>query len=133
MLVKIQIDKQKARSLKDIAKMTLERLGETNKEKYPINSLKDYYDILRSLMEALNSIEGVKIKGEGAHFEIINHICEKFNFGEQTTRFLQELRDYRNRISYEGFVIKSSYIKSNSNRIEEIIEKLDKLVEEQLM
>jgi|SRR3989339_957391 len=132
MLVKVQIDKQKARSLKEIAKVTLERLRETDREKYPINSLKDYYDILRALMEALNSIEGIKFKGDGAHFEIINYICEKFIFRESTRQFLQDLRDYRNRISYEGFVIKSNYIKSNSKRIEEIIDKLDKLIEEQL-
>ena len=132
MLVEIQPDKQKARSLKEMARITLARLNETNKEKYPLNSLTDYYDILRQLIESLNSLEDVKIKGEGAHFEIINYICENFNLGEQTRLFLQELRDYRNRISYEGFVVKSSYIKSNSKRIEEIISKLNNLIDNKL-
>lgn len=132
MLIKIKPDKQKAKSLINTAKTTLERLKETNKEKYPSNTLTDYYDIMRKLMEALTSLEGIKFKGEGAHIEIIDHICDEYNLGESNRRFIQGMRVYRNRISYEGFNIKENYIKINSRKIEEIIDKLLKLIYKRL-
>ena len=116
----------------ETAKITLERLKQTDIEKYPTNTLTDYYDIVRKLMEALNSIEGIKIKGEGAHQKIIDYVSEKYNLGEATRQFIQQLREHRNRISYEGFMIKGSYIKQNYEKIEKIIDQLIELVNERL-
>ena len=128
MIINIHPDKQKAKSLKDMAQITLLRLKETDIEKYPTNTLTDYYDIIRKLMESLTSTEGIKIKGEGAHKNIIDYICKQYNLMEIDRQFIQELRDYRNRISYEGFMIKQSYIKLNHQKIEQIINKLLELV-----
>lgn len=133
MIIKTQPDQQKAKSLREMAVTTLERLKETDKEKYPSNTLTDYYDIIRKLMEALNSLDGIKIKGEGAHQLIIGHVCDKYKFNTAAKRFIQEMRDYRNRISYEGFSIKASYIETNAKRIEEIIEKLQQFVDKKLL
>lgn len=132
MIIKVQPDKQKAKSLREMAIVTFARLKETDKEKYPSNTLTDYYDIIRKLMEALTSLDGVKTKGEGAHQEIIDYVCDKYKFTTATKRFIQEMRDYRNKISYEGFSIRTSYIHTNSKRIEEIITSLQKLVDEKL-
>lgn len=128
MIIKIQSNKQKARSLKEMAEITLKRLKEIDLKRYPTNTLTDYYDIIRKLIEALTSVEGIKVKGEGAHQEIIDYICKKYSFSESARQFLQELRDYRNRVSYEGFMVKSIYIESNCKRIEEIINKLLELL-----
>jgi len=128
MIIKTNPDKEKARSLKKMAEVTLKRLKETDIGKYPTNTLTDYYDIIRKLMESLTSLEGIKIKGEGAHLEIIDYICKKYNLGESTRSFIQELRNYRNRISYEGFNIKERYIEDNSERIENIINRLISLL-----
>ena len=128
MIIKIQPDREKAKSLKEMAEITLKRLKETDLEKYPTNTLTDYYDVIRKLIEALTSLTGIKIKGEGAHYEIIDYVCDKYNLGESVRNFIQELRDYRNRISYEGFMIKSSYIKENQKKIEQIINKLIQLL-----
>ncbi len=132
MIIKVQPDRQKAKSLREMALVTFERLKETDKEKYPSNTLTDYYDIVRKLMEAITSVYGVKIKGEGAHQIIIDYVCDQYKLSTATKRFIQELRDYRNKISYEGFSIKASYIKTNAKRIEEIIIMLQKLVDEKL-
>ncbi len=121
-------DKQKARSLKQMAEITLQRLKETKIKKYPSNSLVDYYDILRKLMEALCDTDGVKFRGEGAHSKIIDYVCQKYKFGEAKRVFLQQLRDYRNRISYEGFNIAADYITDNQDKIELIITSLMRLV-----
>ena len=107
MILNIRPDKQKANSLRRMAEITLERLESTNKEKYPTNTLTDYYDAIHKLLEALSFIRGIKMKGEGAHQELIDYISEQYHFDEQTRTFLQEMRDYRNRISYEGFIIQA--------------------------
>ncbi len=133
MIIKVQPDRQKAKSLREMALVTFERLKETDKEKYPSNTLTDYYDIIRKLMEAITAVDGIKIKGEGAHQIIIDYVCDQYKLNTAAKRFIQELRDYRNKISYEGFSIKASYIKTNAKRIEEIIVVLQKLVDEKLL
>lgn len=128
MILKIRPDKEKAKALLDMSKITLERLREINNYKYPTNTLTDYYDSIHKLMESLLLIEGVKIKGEGAHQELIDYICKKYNLSESLRIFLQEMRDFRNRISYEGFMVNENYIKMNIKKIEGIIKTLKNLV-----
>lgn len=124
MITKIYPDKQKSRSLKKMAEITLERLKETDTEKYPTNTLTDYYDVIHKLIDALGLISGIKTKGEGAHQELIDYIMKKYNFDEQTRLFLQQMRYYRNRISYEGFMVNKNYVVLNEEKIKDIIKKL---------
>ena len=126
MITKIKPDKQKAESLKTMSQVTLQRLEETDIEKYPSNALKDYYDALHELMEAITLSEGIKFRGDGAHQELIDYISKKYSLGESIRQFLQQLRDYRNRISYEGFMINKNYILSNQDKIKQIIKLLEK-------
>ena len=124
MKIKIRPDKQKSEALKKMAKITLERLNQTKIEEYPTNSMIDYYDIIHKLMESFSLRNGIKIKGEGAHQELIEYISKEIPFDEQTRRFLQQMRIYRNRISYEGFNINKNYILSNQRMILKIIKRL---------
>ncbi len=124
MITKVQPDNQRAASLKDGARITLERLKETTIEKYPSNTLVDYYDSVHKLLEAFALVHGIKIKGDGAHQELIEYASKEIPFDESTRIFLQQLREYRNRISYEGFTIGLDYIEKNQKRILEIIRKL---------
>ena len=112
-----------------MADVTLQRLKETDMKKYPTNTLIDYYDVIHKLMEAITLEEGIKIKGEGAHQELIEYISTKYNFEENIRQFLQQMRDYRNRISYEGFMVHKNYIDLNKDRIQKIIKILFKLLE----
>ncbi|MCX6749353.1 MAG: HEPN domain-containing protein [Candidatus Pacearchaeota archaeon] len=121
MIIKVKPDKQKAESLKKMAEITLERLKNTNNEKYPSNTLLDYYDSIHKLMEALTLKEGVKTKGEGAHQELIEYIAKNKIIDEQTRQFLQQMREHRNKISYEGFMINKNYILLNESIIKNII------------
>jgi hypothetical protein len=118
-------DKQKAKALLTMARISLERLRETAKSKYPTNTLNDYYDIIHKLMEATTLKKGIKFKGDGAHKELIDFICKTL-FNEQIRIFLQEMRDYRNRISYEGFQVNANYITLNEKMILKIINMLKK-------
>ena len=128
MITRIRPDKQKAEALKKMAYITLQRLDKTAVEEYPSNTLLDYYDVIHKLIEALTLREGVKIKGEGAHQELVEYVAEQKNIDEQTRQFLQQMRDYRNRISYEGFVIHKNYINLNKERIRNIIKHLFELL-----
>ena len=128
----IEPDRQKAKSLRDMAVITLDRLDKTDKEKYPSNTLVDYYEIIHKLLESLACIEGIKVRGEGAHSELIDIICSIFKLESNKREFMQEMRDYRNHISYEGFNIKAEYIKNRSGKIKEIIKELIDLINKKL-
>lgn len=121
MKIEVKVDKQKAEALKKMAEITVKRLEETDKEKYPSNTLSDYYDVIHKLMESATIKEGVKIKGEGAHQQLIDYTAKKKNLSEQDRIFLQEMRDLRNRISYEGFMVNKNYISLNIKKIKRII------------
>jgi uncharacterized protein (UPF0332 family) len=115
---------QKSESLKKMAEITLERLGKTDMEKYPSNTLLDYYDVVHKLIEALTVKDGIKVKGEGAHQELIDYMAKHGKIDEHMRVFLQQMRDYRNRISYEGFMINRNYIHLNKSIIQRIINHL---------
>ncbi|HIH25029.1 TPA: hypothetical protein HA251_08405 [Candidatus Woesearchaeota archaeon] len=124
MIIRGRPDKQKAKALRAMADITLSRLESTEQEKYPSNTLTDYYDILHKLMEARTLDDGVKIKGEGAHQQLIDFLANEKIYDEATRVFLQAMREYRNRIAYEGFIIPASYIKQNKERIQKIVKRL---------
>ena len=128
MIIKIQPDKAKSESLSKMAMVTLQRLKEIDFEKYPSNTLLDYYCIIHKLMEAIALSDGIKTTGEGAHRELIEYVVKKSDFEKSISDFLQQMRDYRNRISYEGFIIKKNYITLNNNKIVTIINKLNTLI-----
>ena len=117
-------DKEKAESLRKMADVSKERLDSLNKTKYPSNTLKDYYDIIHMLMEAITSEKGVKLGGEGAHQQLIEYIVKEGIINEKERTFLQAMRDFRNRIAYEGFMISEDYISANQSEIDIIIGKL---------
>ncbi len=121
MIINIRPDKEKAAALKKMAAITMERLGKTDAEKYPSNTLVDYYDIIHKLMEALTLREGIKIKGEGAHQELIDFLAKNKVFDEQSRAFLQQMRDIRNQISYEGFMVHNNYVTLNMKQIKSVI------------
>jgi len=123
-ITRVKPDKQKSESLKKMAEITLERLDKTDMDEYPSNTLLDYYDAIHKLIEALTLKEGLKIKGEGAHQELIDYIAKQKYINEQTRQFLQQMRDYRNRISYEGFMIHRNYISLNKEKIQNIIKSI---------
>ncbi len=124
MMLRVSPDRQKADALRKMAGITLERLEMTDKEKYSSNSLVDYYDVTHKLMEALTLIDGIKMKGDGAHQELIDYIAKAYGLQEQTRQFLQQMREYRNQISYEGFSVHENYIRLNEKGIKEIIKAL---------
>ncbi|MFH1398485.1 MAG: hypothetical protein ABIG95_00035 [Candidatus Woesearchaeota archaeon] len=118
-------DYSKAKSLLKQAEATLERLEITPKFKYPSNTLVDYYDSIHKLMEAITSIDGIKFADKGSHYLLIKYICDKYL--PEYTDFLQDMRLYRNQISYEGRQIQPNYPR-NIPKIETILKKLKQII-----
>jgi len=114
-------DKQKADALIKLAGKILERINKTNVEEFPSLVLKDYYDSIHELFEAICYIDGLKFEGDAAHIDLINYISKAYELGEINRKFLQELRDERNHISYEGLEINYDNLKKIKNKIEKII------------
>ena len=65
-----------------------------------------------------------KAMGEGAHQELIDYTAKHHRFNEQTRQFLQQMREYRNRIAYEGFMVHKNFISLNKEKIMSIISKM---------
>jgi hypothetical protein len=114
---KITSDSQMARALFSMAEITLERLEKTDKGPYPSNTLVGYYNILHKLLEWNTSLLGANVRGDGAHQELIDFVAKECRLSEQQQVFLQQLRDYQNRISYDGFVIQKDFIDAPVEKI----------------
>tara|TARA_Y100000310_G_scaffold336419_1_gene420920 strand:+ start:3250 stop:3642 length:393 start_codon:yes stop_codon:yes gene_type:complete len=125
-LINVKPDKEKAKYLLEIAELIQERLNLVDKEKFASITLTDYYDIIHQLMEAITCLEGIKFKGESAHYQLIRYICERFNLPHNP--FLQELRIYRNKVCYDGLQINKKNIKFNKEKVEKIISFLKEII-----
>jgi hypothetical protein len=124
-------DKERAKLLLEMAKITLERLDKIDKKLYPSNTINDYYDIIHKLMEALAYLEGIKFSGVNAHKKLIDFVSEKV-FDQSDRVFLQNLRNHRNQMAYEGFNIPVEFLERNDLKVREYIDFLTKKIEEQL-
>lgn len=117
-------DRKRAEALLKMALISHRRLSESDRRKYPTNTLLDYCTIIHMLLEALAYSEGARFKGKGTHSRLIDHVSMAHGLGESTRRMLQDLRMYRNRVNYEGFIVKAEYVERNIDRFEALIERL---------
>jgi hypothetical protein len=64
-------DKEKAKALVKMADELFDRGTRLPLDEFPTPNLSDLYDIIHMLLDAHLVKEGIKFKGEGAHFELI--------------------------------------------------------------
>ncbi len=132
-LVKITPNREEAKSLLRMVESTLEMVKGIDKSKFPSQVTKDYYEIIRELMSVLLLLDGWKTQGEGAHRKIIEYIETTY---KQLSRFeimlIDELREIRNQIAYDGFFVKESYFDGRIKNILIIIEKLQQIIKQKL-
>ena len=86
--------------------------------------VKDYYDAIHSFAEAISIEKGWKFSGDGAHRELLDFVAKERHLSENHRVFLQELRDFRNRILCEGFELSKEYLLSKETGLKNIIELL---------
>lgn len=131
-LEKVTPNKEKARSLYRMASSSFSMAQTIDEEKYPSNTLKEYYDIIRQFIDLILLCKGYKSRGEGAHEEVITFAYQSGVLTVQEHLLANELRKMRNRISYEGFFVDYDYFLRKKKDVASLIEKLMKLSEKEI-
>ena len=129
-LIKITLDKERARSILKMTNLIEERVKLQDKEKMAALILSDYYEIIKELLTALLLLDGCKTL---SHKDLIDYIDQ--NYKELTKyeiSFLHDLRIMRNKIMYEGLFVEYSFLERNENLIKTIINKLRNLINKKL-
>ena len=78
-------------------------------------------------------LDGYKTYGEGSHKKLIEYLELNYReFDKSEIYFIDDLRNIRNKIAYDGFFVEINYILNNIKNIQRIIEKLNKIIENKL-
>ena len=117
-------DKEKAKSVIKMADTTLKMIGSINQKEFPSNAIKEYYEVLREFISVVLLLDGLKVKGEGAHKNLIDYLGYNYKeFNQSEISLLDDLRTLRNRISYDGFFVSEDYLERRRKDILHLIEK----------
>jgi len=86
----------------------------------------DYYEVIKELLTALLLKNGLKSEN---HECLISFFKQNFPEYEYETKIIHQLKDVRNRVSYDGVFVKKDYIDINKLEFQHIINLLKKLLE----
>ena len=130
-LIKIQPDKERARSLVKLAKLRYEKIKTFDKEKESSLIVEGYYEVAKELATAVLFTDGYKTL---SHKDLIEYLYLNFkhNFSDLDINLLDQLRKLRNNTVYYGIFIEPSYVKRNEEHIGKIISKLFEICEKKL-
>ena len=124
---KISPDKSRADFLAEESKNSLEGLKE-RVEKIGINNknansiIKDCYDIIMEMIRAKLLLDGYSSSGQYSHEAEISYL-KNLGFLDNKVSFLNELRYFRNSVTYYGKILDKGYA-------EEVFDFLDKFYPE---
>lgn len=136
MIIKIIPDKQRAKSISNMAQDTesfihniILKIGINKNQSFLV---RDYYEVIRELATAVLLISGFKSIGDNSHKETIEYLSNFKEFSESEISEMQELRIIRNQISYEGKPVSINYLETRINKFNNIINKLKQILEKKL-
>ncbi|MFH1506752.1 MAG: hypothetical protein ABIE94_07270 [archaeon] len=125
---KVQQDMDKIKSIREMCDVRLEILKETKlTDKRASVIASDYYEIIKELLTALLLKNGMKSDN---HECLISFFKNNFPKYEYETKIMHQLKDVRNRASYDGVFVKKDYVEKNKLEFEHIIKLLNKLLDE---
>lgn len=128
MIIKVSPDKEKAQSIMKMAESRKKFLEKIENTEFATILAENYYEIIKELCTAIILVDGYKTTGEGAHKELIDYM-KNYGLHEPEISIMQDLRNKRNKSSYEGKQIESIYIENNRADLVRIIEKLNKILQ----
>ena len=132
-LIKVTPNKEKAQSILNMVDTTIEMIKVIDAGKFSSNVTKEYYDVIRELLSVILLLDGYKTYGEGAHKKLIEYVQSNYKeFSEYSISLIDDLRITRNKIAYDGFFVDKDYIDRKNKDIQEIIDKLKKIINEKL-
>ena len=134
---KVSVNSSKAEFLMNEAQNSLEGLKERItligiNDKNANSIIKDCYDILMELIRASLLLNGYNSSGHFAHEAEVSYLT-KLKFSEEDISFLNEIRYFRNSITYYGKILDKEYAEKVYAFLNKIYPKLEKLVHASLV
>ena len=129
---KITLGKPRAEFLIKESETSLEGLKERIKiirihDKNANSIIKDCYDIVMELIRAKLLLDGYSASGNYAHEAEISYL-KKLGFPDSEISFLNELRYFRNSITYYGKILDKEYAEKVYAFLNKIVVKLKEIV-----
>jgi len=132
-LIKVTPNKEKAKSILKMVETTLEMIKNIDIDNFPSNLTKEYYEVIRELLSVVLLLDGYKTYGEGAHKKLIDYLKANYKeFTQYEISLIDNLRNTRNKIAYDGFFVETDYIKRKEEDISAIIKKLKEIIKKKL-
>jgi hypothetical protein len=133
-LVKIEPNKEKAKSILKMVETTLAMIKTVDDSKFSSNVVKEYYEVIRELSSIVLLLDGYKTYGEGSHRKLIEYIEKNYSeLSEEEVRLIDDLRILRNKIAYDGFFVEKDYIKRKIDVIIKILDKLKDIINRKMI
>ena len=127
-IIKVSVDKDKINSILKMCSVRLKfvKKQDINDEIASIIT-ENYYEIIKELLTALLLKNGLKSNN---HECLISFFKETYPNYEYETGIIYELKNIRNRITYDGIFVEKSYLDKNKLEFEHIIKILIRLIKE---
>jgi uncharacterized protein (UPF0332 family) len=128
-LIKMTPNPERAVNILQQVELRLKDANNKNPDEFATLIIEAYYEVIKELLTALLAVDGWKTL---SHTALIEYLRKEYSkqFAEHEIQTIDELRKIRNRIAYEGFLVKKDYYDRKSPIALEIISKLKKLVKE---
>src|SRR3989344_350121 len=125
---KVDVDKEKIKSMIKMANIEQGLIAEVKLDSNSASKLvKDYYEIIKELLIALMLSCGLKSDN---HECLISFFHTKYPNYEFEANAMHDLKNVRNRVSYDGYFVDEDYIKKNKLEFNHIIDLLKKLIDD---
>lgn len=126
-IIKVDKDSEKIKSIIRMCDIRLKIVKQIkiNQETASVIAY-DYYEIIKELLTAL--LLKNRLKSDN-HECLISFFKQNFPEYEYETKIIHQLKDVRNRVSYDGIFVKKEYVETNKLEFQHIIYLLKKLLE----
>jgi len=126
-IIKIDKDSEKIKSIIRMCNIRLKIVKQIKIDQETASVIaSDYYEVIKELLTALLLKNGLKSDN---HECLISFFKQNFPEYEYETKIIHQLKDVRNRVSYDGVFVKKEYIETNKLEFQHIIDLLKKLLE----
>lgn len=123
---KVSADSEKIESIKKMCNVRLRILKDVKLDAETASIVAtDYYEVVKELLVALLLKNGLKSDN---HECLISFFRHKFPENEYEAKVMHQLKNVRNRVSYDGIFVKKEYVETNKLEFEHIIELLEELL-----
>lgn len=126
---KIEPDKEKIKSIQKICKIRLRVVDSIALDEETASVIAtEYYEIIKELLTAILLKDGLKSDN---HECLISFFKMKFPKYEYEVKTIHQLKNVRNRVSYDGIFVRKDYIEMNQSEFKHIIELLKGVLQDE--